>query len=109
MAKRTYPLELILRAHGPAELVNANEETLWASDSDADFKDEISDEFLKEEDFRDILEYLVDAEIITQEELKFFAMETWDCSVESLDQEDVEAMTDDPGDDDGEDEYGDEE
>lgn len=109
MAKRTYPLELILRAHGPAELVNANEETLWASDSDADFKDEISDEFLKEEDFADILEYLLDAKLITQKEFNLFETEHWDCSVESLDQEDVEAMTDDPSDDDGEDEYGDEE
>lgn len=107
MAKRTYPLELILRAHGPAELVNANEETLWASDSDADFKDEISDEFLKEEDFADILEYLLDAEIITQKEFTFFETETWDCSVESLDQEDVDNMAD-PGDDDDGDEENDE-
>lgn len=86
MTRRTYPLELILRAHGPAELVNAQEDVLWASDSDDDFREEFNDEFLAEEDIGDILEYLEDAEIISMEEFDKLSSDEWDCTVETLDQ-----------------------
>lgn len=85
MTRRTYPLELILRAHGPAELVNADEETLWASDADDDFREEFNDEFLQEEDIGDILEFLFDHEILSMNEFDQLTRENWDCTVESLD------------------------
>jgi hypothetical protein len=100
MAKRSYPLELILRAHGPAELVNSDEETLWASDSDDDFREEFNNEFLQEEDIGDILEFLLDNEIISQKEFEHFADENWDATIETIDNEDATPVRDDPGDDD---------
>jgi hypothetical protein len=103
--ERKYPLELILAAHGPAELVNADEETLWSSDADEDFKEEFSDEFLKEEDLPDICEYLLDNDYISQKEFNFFKTETWDCSVETIDQSGKDIMNgpdDEPDDDDDE-------
>jgi hypothetical protein len=84
MAKRSYPLELILRSHGPAELVNSDEETLWASDSDEDFREEFADEFLQEEDIEDILNFLCDAQIISEKEFKMFASEEWSVEIETL-------------------------
>ena len=60
MPRRSIPLELVLRAHGPVELLNSNDETLWASDADDDFREEFNDEFLQEEDIGDILEWLED-------------------------------------------------
>jgi hypothetical protein len=97
MAKRTYPLELILRAHGPAELVNAEQETLWASDADDDFREEFNNEFLEEEDIEDILNYLADETIISEKEFEFFANKKWEFSVETLDQDEP---IDGPGDED---------
>lgn len=88
MARRTYPLELVLTDHGPAELRNADDEVLWSSDSDDDFKEEIPDEFLMEEDFGDVLEYLRDSGILTQAEFRFFELDQWECNVETLDQDD---------------------
>jgi len=84
MAKRTYPLELILRAHGPAELVNADEQTLWASDADDDFREDFNDEFLEEDDIGDILEFLVENEIISDKEFDHFANEDWEATIETL-------------------------
>lgn len=98
MPKRTYPLELVLRAHGPAELLNADEETVWASDSDDDFREEFPDEFLQEEDIEDILNFLCDAEIISEKEFQHFAREDWSVEVEIL-----ENTVKGPGDDDSDD------
>lgn len=84
MPKRTYPLELILRAHGPAELVNSNEETIWASDADDDFREEFNDEFLEEEDIGDILEFLVENDLISDKEFDHFANEDWEATIETL-------------------------
>jgi hypothetical protein len=61
------PLELILHANGSAELLRADV-TVWSSDSDEAFKDEVSQEFLNEDDVPDILDYLVDAGRLTEEE-----------------------------------------
>jgi hypothetical protein len=96
MPKRSYPLELILRAHGPAELVNSDEQTLWASDADDDFREEFNDEFLQESDIGDILEYLADNDLLSEKEFNHFADENWVATVETLD--------DGPGDDDDGDE-----
>jgi hypothetical protein len=108
MAKRSTPLELILRAHGPCELLNSRDETLWASDSDDDFREEFNDEFLREEDIGDILEYLVDAELISDDEANKFVDEEWRFSIETVDAEDdLVSEINEPDDDgdDGESEY----
>jgi len=99
MPKRTYPLELILRAHGPAELVNSDEETLWASDADDDFREDFNDEFLEEDDIGDILEFLVENEIISDKEFDHFANEDWEATIETLENSINEP--DLPDDDDG--------
>ncbi len=85
MTARTHPLELILRATGPAELVNADEEVLWISESDDQFKEEFSDEFLSEEDIPSILDYLRDTGVITQMEFNALNSDRWDCTIETID------------------------
>lgn len=96
MPRRTTPLELVLRAHGPAELLNADGETLWASDADDDFREEFNDEFLQEEDVGDILEYLEENDILSAAETDKFANEQWEFNIETL-----EDSVKDPDDDDG--------
>jgi hypothetical protein len=60
-------LLLILRANGSAELTR-NGATVWASDSDEDFKAEVSSEFLTEADVEDILDFLVETDRLTDAE-----------------------------------------
>jgi hypothetical protein len=114
MPARKYPLELVLRAHGPVELVNADDEVLWVSETDDDFKEEFSDEFLQEEDIEEILDYLADCEILTVTEFNAFQSNRWDCTVETLetsatvggadpDEDDENGEDDDEWDDDDED------
>lgn len=82
---RKKPLELIFRHNGLVELVDANDNTIFSSDGDADFKDAFSDEFLGEDDMDDVLDYLVNREIISQAEMDYFESGAWDCTLESLD------------------------
>jgi hypothetical protein len=82
---RKYPLELILRAHGPAELVDADENVLWVSDVDDEFKEHFPDEFLNEEDSDAILDYLYDMDIINQKEFDAFNSDRWDTTIETVD------------------------
>jgi predicted dithiol-disulfide oxidoreductase (DUF899 family) len=84
MSRTRGPLELILRAHGIAELVDAREKTIWSSDADDDFKEDFNDEFLNEEDADDVLDYLVDSDIITEDEYDKFDTEEWEINIESL-------------------------
>lgn len=84
MVHRKYPLKLILRAHGPAELVNSDDQTLWASDADDDFREEFNDEFLREEDVEDILDYLFDAELISINEMDNLSSDRWPVEIETL-------------------------
>lgn len=99
MPKRSFPLELILRAHGPVELVNSEDETLWASDADDDFREEFNDEFLQEEDIGEILDYLEEHEILSPQETDHFVNQEWDFSIETLDTSEPED-DDDAGDED---------
>lgn len=100
MPARSYPLELVLTAHGTCELITANNATLWASDADDDFREEFNNEFLNEEDLEEILEYLEDNEILTEKETDNFVEGRWEFSVDVMEGEDDMA---DPGDDDGDD------
>jgi hypothetical protein len=97
MGKKKYPLELILRAHGPAELVDADEVQIWASDADEDFRDEFPDEFLSEDDAPDILDYLKDANILNAEEYGKLCSDSWDVTIETL--QNAAEGPDDDGDD----------
>lgn len=107
MSRRAYPLEIILRHTGHAELVDADGSILWSSDADADFKDRISSEFLNEDDIDEILAFLDDQEILTEDECRQFENGSWDVTEESLegndstdldDDEDDDAIADDDGD-----------
>lgn len=61
-------LELILTANGGAEVVDLDEEKqLWASDSDDRFREEFPD-FLDENDLEHVFDYLVEHNVITEEE-----------------------------------------
>lgn len=61
-------LELILTANGGAELVDLDaEKQLWASDSDDFFREEFPD-FLDENDLEHVFDYLVGAEVMSEEE-----------------------------------------
>jgi len=104
-------VEVVLTHNGGAEVVNmATGKTEWASDSDENFKEEFPD-FLDENDGEHLFDYLVDNEIITDEEA-----EAAEFSLESLKAESVPGPGDDEddedenGDDDeGEDDAGDDE
>jgi len=98
---RNYPLEIILRHTGTAELVDAHDTTLWSSDADENFRETVSDELLTEEDLDEILDYLSENELLTDAEVARFESSEWDCTEESL--EGDEAANDDPlGDEDEE-------
>src|SRR5712672_690188 len=96
MSKRrgNYPLELVLTAHGTAELVNNQEEILWASDDDDDFKEEFPD-FLGEDDFDEVLEFLHEAQVITDKEYDKFDTEQWEMKIESLKGDTSEGLDED--------------
>lgn len=81
---KNYPLELILRPEGTAELVDANDVTLWASDSDEDFHEEAFDDFLTEDDLDDLLAYLSDSGVLTEQEAEAFEDGRYECYVESF-------------------------
>ncbi len=56
---------ILFTAHGTVQLLDADDKVLWSSDDDDDFSDEFSDEFLEEEDLEDVLDYLVDADLLS--------------------------------------------
>lgn len=99
VSKKDHPLQLILTAHGTAELVNAQDEILWASDDDDDFKEEEFPDFLGEDNFDDVLEFLHDSEVISEMEYGKFESEEWEMNIESLKAEDVGPEDEDEEDD----------
>jgi hypothetical protein len=65
-----YCLELILTATGGAELVEhvgRSHKTLWASDTDEDFREEFPD-IVADDDVAHVLDYLVDHEVIDEDD-----------------------------------------
>lgn len=78
---RKKPYELRFRFNGTAELLSPEGRTVWASDSDEGFREAFEgEEFLSfEEDAADILDYLVDAEILTDDQA-----DAVECLTESL-------------------------
>lgn len=60
-----------------------NGEQVWCSDDDEDFTEEFGDAFHDADDAEDIIEYLTDTEIITEEEASAIEVD-----VESLDEKD---------------------
>jgi hypothetical protein len=66
MSLRT--LELILTANGGAEVVDLDQEKqLWASDADDLFREEFPD-FLDENDLEHVFDYLVEHDVMSEEE-----------------------------------------
>lgn len=62
-----------------------NGEQVWASDDDEDFTEEFGDAFHNADDAEDVIEYLVDSGLVTEDEAKQLEVE-----VESLDGEEGE-------------------
>ncbi len=75
---------LLLTAHGTVQLLDDADNVLWSSDDDDDFSDEFNDEFLEEADVEDILDYLVEADLLCEDD-------ELDLQIDSLeDSEDVD-------------------
>lgn len=102
---KKYPLEIIFRHAGHAELVDAEDNVLWSSDADEDFKESISDEILSADDADDVLQYLEDSGHVTDREATNFESGDWPVTEENDDEDDDE----DDEDDDEPEEYPDEE
>lgn len=62
-------VELVITATGGAILEDKiTSAVLWSGDDDPDFMEEFGEDFLTPDDFEDVLEYLVDEGILTDEE-----------------------------------------
>ena len=81
-------LELVLTDNGAMQLCRADT-VLWDSLSDDDFRDEFPDEFLTEGDVGEVLEYLVEAGKLTEDEADHI-----DVFEESFDAEELEGELD---------------
>lgn len=92
---RSAPAQLNLTETGGAELLDGAGRTLWASDSDEDFRDEFPD-FLQEEDVPELVDYLIDAGELTEDEAEQVEIGEW--SQTDDDDEDAAAIADDDGD-----------
>jgi nicotinic acid phosphoribosyltransferase len=68
--------QLNLTETGGAELLDAEGSTLWASDTDEDFRDEFLD-FLQESDVPAVIDYLLDGEIIDEYEAEALEVGEW--------------------------------
>jgi hypothetical protein len=89
----TRTLELILTANGGAEVVDLDEgQQLWASDSDDHFLEEFPD-FLDENDVEHVFDYLVGADVMSEEEA-----DEAQVSMESLKEGNGDEDDDDDGD-----------
>ncbi len=77
-------LELVLKYAGGCELRAGEDTVVWSSDADADFVAEIGNEILDEDDVEEILDYLTDNDIISDDEAENLVI-----SVESLAGEDA--------------------
>lgn len=64
VSSRGEPTRLHFAAAGGAELLDAEGATVWASDSDEDFRGRFPD-FLTQEEVEDVLDYLVDRHYLT--------------------------------------------
>lgn len=92
-------MQLELTEYGTAKLIDSQGHTLWASDADEAFKDEFGDEFLDEEDDADILDYLVDAGHLTDEDAD--AVEIMVSTLDTGDTIDPDSLDTDEDDDNG--------
>jgi hypothetical protein len=88
--------EIVICADGHAELLDGDERVLWSSDTDPDFRESISQEFLTSEDADDILDYLAESEVLTDDEIEKFESGDWPVSEETDD--DGESPDDDESD-----------
>lgn len=59
---------LVFTELGAVELLDENGRQVWASDDDDDFSDEFGDEFLSEEDAPDVVDFLIEHELMEDDE-----------------------------------------
>lgn len=81
---------------GTVQLI-ADGVTRWASDSDPDVLEELGHDYIRDEDIGEVLEYLVSARQLSQDEAD-------ECAVDSPDDDDEEDEDGDEDDDEDEDE-----
>lgn len=91
-------MKLLLTTTGTAQLLDESERHLWSSDSDDAFKDEFGDDFLSEDDVEDIFEFLVDHNIVEDEDVEHIEI-----FEDSLEDDGTESLIG-PGDEEDEDE-----
>ena len=70
-------LTLVFTSNGQVAL-EENDEQVWSSDNDDDFKEEIGDDFLNEEDSLRVLEYLMEQGIINEREAQLVSIDVED-------------------------------
>lgn len=92
-------LLLSLSDEGQAELLDDGK-TVWASDSDPDVLAVIDSDVIRTADLGDVLDYLVDTDVLTDEEAENCPVE----APEDDDEDDLDADNDDDFDEDEEDE-----
>ena len=85
-------ITLLFLTGGQVQLEEEDGEVVWESDDDADFREEIPDEFLQPSDHAKILEYLIDCEIIDQTDAADCTIE-----VESLEADEIDIEDPDEG------------
>lgn len=81
---KTALYELIFTADGRVNLYQARpRKRLWSSDEDDEFMEAMEDDFFDEEDEEDIIDWLIDLELIQEDD-------TIDIVVENLEDEDTD-------------------
>lgn len=98
--------ELTFRLDGTAELTDPDDDdaVVWASDSDEDFRDDFPDEALSEADLEKVIDWLVDHEVIDEDEAASLEAFSDDGGIGPGDDDDDggDDEADDWGDDEGE-------
>lgn len=82
---------LTLTAGGGAELVE-DQDVIWTSQDDEDFRDEFPDEMLDEDDVDKILEYLVDEDFLTEAEAATCEVEEESATVDNEEDDDADDL-----------------
>lgn len=68
-------MKLLLTEYGTAILTTDSGEQVWSSDDDADFLEEFGDDFIRDEDAEEIIEYLEEKEELTDDEAEDIEIE----------------------------------
>ena len=83
--------DLSFTAHGTAQLFNKDDELIWSSDNDMNFKDEFTDEFLGEEDSDDVLDWLIEQHHLQPDD----EIDVYEDALEEYDEDDSDGEDED--------------